>query len=99
MARKLKIVCVCTAGMGSGFLFAMTVEQVAKKLGYRVSVEVVGSASVAGMEADLYVTTAMLAKGLAVPADKPMVTVVSFTNKDEMEEKLGPVLRSLAEAQ
>ncbi len=97
MARKIKIATVCMAGMGSGFLFKMSVEAVAEKLGYPVDVQVVDSSGVAGMDVDLYVTTPLLATGLSVPAGKPVVTVSSFTDRAEMEEKLGPVLKSVSE--
>lgn len=96
MARKIKIATVCVAGMGSGFLFKMNVEAVAEKLGYDVDVEVVDSAGVAGMNVDCYVTTPLLAPSLGVPEGKPVVTVKSFTDRVEMEEKLEPVLRELS---
>ncbi len=97
MARKIKIATVCSAGMGSGFLFMMSVEAAAQKLGYDVDVQVVDSSGVAGMDVDIYVTTPLLAKGLGVPEGKPVVTVSSFTDRAEMEEKLGPVLQSVSE--
>ena len=98
MARKIRIATVCMAGMGSGFLFKMNVEAVAQKLGYSVDVEVSDSAGVAGLNVDIYVTTALLATGLAVPAGKPVVAVASFLDKNEMEQKLGPVLREVCQA-
>jgi galactitol-specific phosphotransferase system IIB component len=97
VARKIKIAAVCMAGMGSGFLFKMAVEEVAKKLGYPVDVEVVDSGGVSGMNVDFYVTTPLLAKGLSVPQGKRIVTVPSFTNKVQIEEALGPTLREFAE--
>ena len=97
MARKIRIATVCMMGMGSGFIFKAAVEEVARKLGYQVDVEVVDSGGVAGMNVDLYVTTPLLAKGLGIPAGKPLLLVNSFTNKADMEEKLGPALRKLTE--
>ena len=95
MARKIKIATVCMAGMGSAFIFKSMVEEVAKKLGYQVDVEVVDAGSVAGLNVDVYVTTPLLAKSL--PPGKPIVTVKSFTNKAEMQENLGPALRKVTE--
>ena len=95
MARKIKIATVCMAGMGSAFIFKSGVEEVASKLGYQVDVEVVDAGSAAGLNVDIYVTTPLMAKSL--PPGKPVVAVKSFTNKAEMEEKLGPALRQVME--
>ncbi len=98
MARRFKIVTVCGAGMGTGLLARMTVEKIAKKLGYEVSVEVVDLGSAAGMEADIYVTTEALVKSLRVRPDKEVVSVTNLFREAEIETKLTPVLKKLAES-
>jgi PTS system ascorbate-specific IIB component len=96
MGDTIRIIAVCSAGLGTSILAKITIENVAKKLGYNVFVEAVDVGSVTGVDGDAYLTTKDLAKVFTVPEGKDLIVVTNLIDEDEMEKVIAPHLKKLA---
>ena len=96
MKKPIKLIVVCSAGLGTSILAKITIEKVIKKLGYDVYVDTVDVGSVSGMDGDLFLTTKDLAKVISVPDGKPLIVVTNLFDEEEMEKVITPFLKRLS---
>ncbi len=94
----LNIMCVCGLGVGSSFACQMAVEDVLRKLGVKAKLEHCDISSVSGSNADLFIA----GKNFATQFDKfslsqPQVFLNRMVDKNEIKEKLEPVLKEMGE--
>ena len=93
MKDKIKIVTVCSMGLGTSILAKMTVENVLKDTEFNVSLVCADIGSAAGYEADVYITTKELFKAFNPPEGVKVVIVTNFLDEEEMRKNLLPVLK------
>lgn len=93
---KPKILMVCGAGLGSSFVCQMTCEDVLNGLGVDASLDHSDLSSVGGATADVILAASNFEKQFEKLQVKPGTEVVFIKNivsKDEIREKLVPVLK------
>ena len=92
--KKLKVVTVCGCGMGSSVILTMNTEKALKEFNIPadVSVSDITTSKGAVKDADLVIIGSELAK-LLKGVDKPIITLKSFVNKNEVKEKLQEFLK------
>jgi len=85
----MKIITVCTMGIGTSILLKMNIEAALERLGIAGTVEAsdLSSARGAARSADLVMTNAEMARALA-DAPIPVRVVHNFMNADEITEAL-----------
>lgn len=88
----LKIYTVCGNGIGSSLMCKFKIEEICKEMGLQAVVESTDFSSAQGMNADLYITIAELAAGLA---DKNVAVIRSYTNKKKILEDVEASLLAL----
>ncbi|MFD1425534.1 PTS sugar transporter subunit IIB [Kroppenstedtia sanguinis] len=88
-----QILVVCSNGLGSSLILKSNIEKVLKEKGIEVELEHcdLGSAASQGKTADLVVTSPALAEELG-DMEAPVVTIVNFISKQEVEKKVLPLL-------
>lgn len=87
MGKKLRIITVCGVGMGSSLILRMWTEDVLKKLGIPAKVEASDAAQARGADVDLVLTSPALVATCSGGKGE-VIGIHSFTNHDEIEEKL-----------
>jgi PTS system ascorbate-specific IIB component len=92
--RKVNIITVCGVGSGSSLILRMYVEDVLEELGVRYKVAAGQASEAKGTSADIVMCAEEF---YPVCKDSPatVVTIKSFTNKDELRTKLREVLTRL----
>lgn len=90
----MKIITVCTMGIGTSILLKMNVEKVLDQLGLSGSVEAsdLGSARGASQSADLIMTNAEMARALSDVA-VPVTVVHNFMDTEEIARALREAAR------
>lgn len=97
MAKKINILMVCGAGLGSSFACQMSTEDVLKKLGVEGNLDHCDISSAVSLHPDI-ILTAMNFKtqfekfGIDENLTK-IIYLKNIVNKSEIEEKLLPVLK------
>ncbi|WP_404455279.1 PTS sugar transporter subunit IIB [Virgibacillus necropolis] len=91
----MKILAVCGNGLGSSMVLKMTAEAVLKDLGMKASVKTADIGSAKSEQTDIIVTSEQFSNMLTGNVDAPIVTVKNYVDRDEMKEKLEPVLANL----
>lgn len=92
----MKILAVCGMGFGSSMVLRMTIEAVLQEEGISATVATSDISSAKSESADVIVTSnefSELLQGNGIP----IVTVKNYVNRDEMKEKLLPVLKGKEE--
>lgn len=87
----MKILAVCGMGFGSSMVLRMTIEAVLKEEGITASVTTSDISSAKTESADVIVTSSEF-KELLVDTNIPLVTVKNYVDRNEMKEKLLPVI-------
>ncbi len=92
----MKILTVCGAGLGSSFACQMSIEAVLRELGIEATLDHTDISSVSGMTADIIVS----AKNFETQFERynikcPTVFLNRLVDKNEIKEKLVPVLKEL----
>ena len=101
MANRIKIACVCGAGVGSSLLVKMAIEKVLKKNGYSLSnlqIDCADLQSGRGLAlfSDIVISTYAFKASLAdVTIEK--ILVHNIFDEKELEEKLIPVYQTVLE--
>lgn len=92
----MKILAVCGMGLGSALLIKMTIERVAKSMGFDAVVDTadIGTARGLAMNADIVVTSGHLAERLGEVPGK-LVVVKNLMSEEEVEEKLTEAISSM----
>jgi len=78
--------------MGSSLILRMTVEAALKALHIDAEVEVSDSGTVGTNQADLIVTSASIAKVIGARIGTPIVQVVNFVDRKEVQSKIAAAL-------
>ena len=95
--KKLKILMVCGAGLGSSFACQMTVEDVLAKLGVDANLDHCDISSAVSMHPDIILTASNFKTQFEKFDIDPAVTDVIFlkniVSKKEIEENLVPILK------
>ena len=92
----MKILAVCGMGFGSSMVLRMTIEGVLKDAGIEATVATSDIGSAKSESADVIVTSAEFSDLLS-DVGIPVVTVKNYVDRDEMKEKLLPVLNQKGE--
>lgn len=92
--KRLKVVTVCGCGLGSSLIAKMNIDDILSKHKINASIETADGSSALGEKCDLYVTTTQFESQLST-SESPVVAVSNLVNKDELEEKLMPVVNQL----
>ena len=93
--RKLDILFVCGAGLGSSFAAQMSAEDVLNKLGVQAKLDHCDISSAVSMRPDVIITAENFRSQFEkFPLDPStaMVYLKNIVSKSEIEEKLTPVL-------
>jgi len=88
----VRVLTVCANGMGSSLILRMTVEAALKALHIEAQVEVSDSGTVETNQADLIVTSASIAKVIGTRIGTPIVQVVNFVDRNEVQAKIAAAL-------
>ena len=89
----MRVLTVCGAGLGTGLLLRMYVQDVFDKLGMSVEIEATDVSSAKGIKADLIVTSLTLVSTLE-EVETPIVAVKNVIDRDEIEQKLRSYFQS-----
>jgi ascorbate PTS system EIIB component len=95
MAKKLSILMVCGAGLGSSFACEMAVESVLEKLGVEAKLNHCDISSASSQRADILITGQNFESQLKhyqIEAD--ILYLKRLVDQKEIEEKLVPVLKA-----
>jgi PTS system ascorbate-specific IIB component len=92
----LRILAVCGMGFGSSMVLRMTIEAVLKEAGIDAGVATSDISSAKTERADFIVTSAEFSELLS-GMNIPIVTVKNYVDRQEMKEKLIPVLKNKGE--
>lgn len=92
----LNILTVCGAGLGSSFACQMSVEAVLKELGVEAKLDHTDISSVSGQKADIILSGRNFEKQFErITCDCPAIFLDRLVDKNEIREKLTPVLKDL----
>lgn len=95
--KKLTILFVCGAGLGSSFAAQMSTEDVLNKLGVEAKLDHVDISSAASMKPDIIITAenfrTQFAK-FAIDGATEIIYLKNIVSKPEIEEKITPVLQA-----
>ena len=95
--KKLNILFVCGAGLGSSFAAQMSAEDVLNKLGVEAKLDHVDISSAASMRSDLIITAENFRSQFEKFHLDPNTAIIYLKNivsKAEIEEKITPVLQA-----
>ena len=87
----MRVLTVCGAGLGTGLLLKMYVQDVFDKLGIFVEIEATDISSAKGIKADLIVTSVTMVSALD-EVEIPIIAIQNVISRDEIEQKLRHVL-------
>ena len=92
----LQILTVCGAGLGSSFACQMSVDAVLKELGVEAKLDHTDISSVGGAKADIILSGKNFEKQFErYTLDCPTIFLDRLVDKNEIKEKLTPVLKDL----
>ncbi|MEK5266577.1 PTS sugar transporter subunit IIB [Weizmannia sp. FSL W8-0401] len=95
--KKLNILFVCGAGLGSSFACQMSAEDVLNRLGVEAKLDHSDISSAASIKPDIIITAqnfqSQFEKFSIDPKQTTIVYLKNIVSKTEIEEKLVPVLR------
>lgn len=92
----IKILIVCGAGLGSSFACQMSTEAVIKELGVEAKLDHTDISSVSGQRADIIMSGKNFEKQFErIIVDCPTVFLDRLVDKNEIKEKLTPILKEL----
>lgn len=95
MQKKVRIIAVCGMGMGTSILAKMSIEEALQGTNYSFEIENADLGSASGYQGDIFVTTEMLLQSFSPPCNAIVVCITNFFNKDEIKEKILPVMEKL----
>ncbi len=98
MAR-IKILTVCGFGVGSSMILKMKIDEVLKQHGFDAEVVTADVGTATSTPCDLIFTSKELETGIRSKVKVPVVTIVNFINRKEIEEKGLAILEQLCRTQ
>ncbi|MBD1567301.1 PTS sugar transporter subunit IIB [Vibrio sp. SA48] len=90
----MRIMAVCSTGLGSSFMIELKVKEVLKEMGVEAEVEHTDLGSVTSDMADVFVCTHDLAGSLG---SNPVIAIPNITDKEAMRQSLTNYFNTLAE--
>ncbi len=97
--KKITILFVCGAGLGSSFAAQMSTEDVLNKLGVDANLEHTDISSAVSMKADLIITAenfrSQFEKYSIDESKTKLVYLKNIVSKVEIEEKITPILKEM----
>lgn len=94
----MRILSVCGMGFGTSLMLLMDVQAIAKKHGYTVDGEATDLGSAKGRECDFIIAGSEIASELE-DSGVEVVSINNMLDKNEIEEKVMPVIIRLAEGE
>ena len=88
----MKILCVCGFGLGSSMIAKVNVEEICSDQGVEADVDTCDLGSIAGTNADLYVTTRELFEDFPDKLREKTLCITNFVKKKEIAAELLPWL-------
>lgn len=95
--KTLRIVTVCGFGIGSSLILKMTVDTVLERHGIEAETEPHDVTSVSNDQVDLLLTSQSLYDQVKEKVNCPIILIENFISEEEVEEKVVPVVKELAE--
>lgn len=83
----MKIMAICSSGLGSSFMVEMNIKKVLKKMGVEADVEHSDLSSAIPSEADLFVMVKDIAASASIP-DNQLIVITNIIDINELETKL-----------
>lgn len=97
MAKRMRIVTVCGCGLGSSLLAKTIIEKIGREYGVKTSIVAADAGTAKGHRADVVVSQDHLAPRVGEIPGTPVLAVVSFLDRDELDGLLGPYFKEFAE--
>lgn len=97
MKRKIKMLMVCGAGLGSSFACQMSVEDVLNKLGVKADMDHCDISSAVSMNPEVIITASNFKsqfEQFTLPETTTILYLKNIVSKAEIEEKLVPLLQA-----
>lgn len=97
MKRKIKMLMVCGAGLGSSFACQMSVEDVLNKLGVEADMDHCDISSAVSMNPEIIITASNFKsqfEQFTLPETTTILYLKNIVSKAEIEEKLVPLLQA-----
>ncbi|SEP19729.1 PTS sugar transporter subunit IIB [Propionispora vibrioides] len=97
MKRKIKMLMVCGAGLGSSFACQMSVEDVLNKLGVEADMDHCDISSAVSMNPEVIITASNFKsqfEQFTLPETTTILYLKNIVSKAEIEEKLVPLLQA-----
>lgn len=97
MKRKVKMLMVCGAGLGSSFACQMSVEDVLGKLGVEADLDHCDISSAVSMKPEVIITASNFKtqfEQFTLPETTTIIYLKNIVSKAEIEEKLTPLLQA-----
>lgn len=94
--RKVNILFVCGAGLGSSFAAQMSAEDVLNKLGVEANLDHVDISTAASVKTDIIITAENFRSQFekySLDSETSIIYLKNIVSKVEIEEKLTPVLQ------
>lgn len=95
--KKLDILCICGAGLGSSMVIEMTTEDVLKKMGLQANISHDTISAASSTTADIILTGENFRtqfEKFSIDSNKTVVVYLkNLTSKEEIADKIIPVLR------
>lgn len=98
MSKKLNILYVCGAGLGSSFACQMSTEDVLKELGVNAKLDHCDISSAVSMRPDIIITAQNFKsqfEKFTIPETTKIIYLKNIVDKKEFKEKITPVLNEL----
>ncbi|WP_018659007.1 PTS sugar transporter subunit IIB [Allofustis seminis] len=94
--KKINILFVCGAGLGSSFAAQMSTEDVLNHLGVEAHLDHVDISSAVSMPSDIIITAENFRSQFEkfnIPSETTIIYLNNIVSKAEIEEKITPVLK------
>lgn len=95
--KKLNVICVCGYGLGTSLILKMQLDDVFKDANIDAEVTPCDITSAAGLNADIFFTSAEFHDQLQAGTSAPVVEIHDFLDKKLLTEVVVPAVRKLLE--
>ena len=95
--RRLNVICVCGFGLGTSLILKMQLDEVLKEAGIDAEVTPYDITGAAGMDADIFFTSAEFHDQLQAGTTSPVIEVHDFLDKQALRETAIPAVKKVME--
>lgn len=95
--RRLEVICVCGFGLGTSLILKMQLDDVFKEAGIDAEVTAFDITGAAGMDADLFFTSAEFHDQLQAGTSSPVIEVHDFLDKQTLLDLAVPAAKKVME--